>query len=208
MAAVAVPLDAAGAAVALAFKVVYDRRSKKPFVWLRTYAGELAPGVTMFNGRNGLEERPTRLVQMHGEETVDLQSVGPGAICAAVGLRHTRTGDTLVVRPAAEWAEIALQPVLRVPTPVFFTAVEVGSAVQQPALDAALEALCLEVRSPLIALDALVAADCALHHDLLTISARSPHDLLTGPFTRGAARPYYWAAAARRDGRAASRGGR
>jgi elongation factor G len=166
MAAVAVPLDAAGAAVALAFKVVYDRRSKKPLVWLRTYAGELAPGVTMFNGRNGLEERPTRLVQMHGEETVDLQSVGPGAICAAVGLRHTRTGDTLVVRPAAEWAEIALQPALRVPTPVFFTAVEVGSAVQQPALDAALEALCLEVRSPLIA---LVAAECALHHDLRTI---------------------------------------
>ena len=145
-------LDEAGAAVAFAFKVVHDPRSKKPIVWLRTYSGEMAPGQPLLNGRLGEEERPTRLLVMHGDETSDVQTVGAGAICAAVGMKRTRTGDTLLLHPRPGHAELQL-PVLRTPTPVFFTAVEVASASQQPALDAALGALTLEDPSVSVRVD-------------------------------------------------------
>lgn len=88
--------------------MVHDAHSKKPVVWLRVYSGEVAQGETLRNSRTGASERPTRLLTMHGEETRDLPSAGPGAICAAVGMKSTRTGDTLILQPRDEAADLVL----------------------------------------------------------------------------------------------------
>ena len=76
------------------------------------------------SSRLGELERPTRLVRIHGPHTVDVDAAGEGSIVAALGLRNTRTGDTLMLRPAAHAESARLQGV-RVPPPVFFCALEV-----------------------------------------------------------------------------------
>ena len=100
---------------------------------------QVRPGDALLNARTGEGERPTRLVRMHGELLGEVEAAGAGTICAAVGLRRTRTGDTLLLRPNVEGGAPAgrLRGVA-VPPPVFFCAVEAEAASQQPALDAAL----------------------------------------------------------------------
>ena len=184
--AVEVAMNAAAEAVALAFKVVHEPRSKKPVVWLRTYAGAIAPGDVLVNSRTGEQERPTRLVVLHGEESTEVSSALPGSICAAIGLRRTRTGDTLLRQPAVGYADARL-PELFTPTPVFFTAVEVEKASQQAALDAALAAVCLEdpsvsVRADPVTGQQLVGGMGELHLQVIAERLRREHrlDLYTG----------------------------
>ena len=117
--------------MALAFKVVHDARTKRPVVWLRVYSGTIESGASLWNPRTSEEERLSQLQLMHGEEGKALQGAAAGSICAAVGMRRTRTGDTLMLRPrSAELATYRL-PELVAPAPVFFSAVEVGSHAQQ-----------------------------------------------------------------------------
>ncbi len=118
------PLADAAEAVALAFKVVHEPRSRKPLVWLRVYHGAVRAAEPLHNSRLGEPERPTRLVRIHGPHTVDVDAAGEGSIVAALGLKNTRTGDTLMLRPAAHAENARLQGV-RVPPPVFFCALEV-----------------------------------------------------------------------------------
>ncbi|KAL1522960.1 hypothetical protein AB1Y20_017924 [Prymnesium parvum] len=130
-------------AVALAFKVQHDAHTKKPVVWLRVYGGVIRAGDALLNTRTGEAQKPTRLLRMHGEDAEAIEQVEEGGICAAVGLREARTGDTLLLEPASGCETLQL-PSLRIPSPVFFCAVEPDSSGQQAALDKALEALCLE----------------------------------------------------------------
>ena len=85
--------------VALAFKIVAD-----PFVgrltYFRVYSGTLAAGSYAYNATKGQTERIGRLLQMHANHREDIERVYAGDICAAVGLKNTFTGDTLV-RPGS-----------------------------------------------------------------------------------------------------------
>ena len=79
---------------ALAFKIATD-----PFVgrlaFIRVYSGKLAAGSTVYNSRTGKKERISRLYQMHANKQNPRDEIGAGDICAAVGFRNIRTGDTL-----------------------------------------------------------------------------------------------------------------
>jgi elongation factor G len=79
---------------ALAFKIATD-----PFVgrlaYLRVYSGTIHSGATVFNMRTERKERITRLYQMHANKQNPRELVEAGDICAAVGLKDIRTGDTL-----------------------------------------------------------------------------------------------------------------
>jgi elongation factor G len=79
---------------ALAFKIATD-----PFVgrlaYLRVYSGQIHSGATVFNMRTERKERITRLYQMHANKQNPRELVEAGDICAAVGLKDIRTGDTL-----------------------------------------------------------------------------------------------------------------
>ncbi|TAD98888.1 MAG: elongation factor G [Bacteroidetes bacterium] len=80
---------------ALAFKIATD-----PFVgrlcFMRVYSGKLDKGSYVLNMRTGNKERISRLMQMHANKQNPIDVVEAGDICAGVGFKDIRTGDTLV----------------------------------------------------------------------------------------------------------------
>uniref|UniRef100_A0A7S4B194 Tr-type G domain-containing protein n=1 Tax=Chrysotila carterae TaxID=13221 RepID=A0A7S4B194_CHRCT len=146
------PMESAAEAVALAFKVVHEPSSRRPLVWLRAYHGEIRAGDVLHNSVNGSSERVSRLLRMRGEAVVDVEAVRAGEICAAMGLKHTRTGDTVLLSPSGENAALRLEGV-PVPPPVFFCAVETQTSAEQKALDAALAGIMLEDPSVAVRVD-------------------------------------------------------
>ena len=81
---------------ALVFKIATD-----PFVgrlaFLRAYSGHLDAGSYVLNTRTGKKERVARLYQMHSNKQNPIDFVEAGDICAAVGFKELRTGDTICV---------------------------------------------------------------------------------------------------------------
>ena len=78
---------------ALAFKIINDPYGKLCFV--RVYSGSLKTGDTVLNPRTGKTERIGRLVKMHANKREDVTEILAGDICACVGLKDLKTGDTL-----------------------------------------------------------------------------------------------------------------
>jgi elongation factor G len=79
---------------ALAFKIMTDSYVGK-LTYFRVYSGEIATGTYVLNPREDRKERIGRLLQMHSNKREDRDQVSAGDIVAAVGLRYTKTGDTL-----------------------------------------------------------------------------------------------------------------
>jgi elongation factor G len=77
----------------LAFKIINDQFGKLCFV--RVYSGSLKTGDTVLNPRTGKTERVGRLVKMHANKREDVTEILAGDICACVGLKELKTGDTL-----------------------------------------------------------------------------------------------------------------
>lgn len=79
---------------ALAFKIATD-----PFVgrlvFVRVYSGTLKAGDIVFNPRTGKKERVNRLYQMHANKQNPKEKIEAGDICAGVGFKELRTGDTI-----------------------------------------------------------------------------------------------------------------
>ncbi|MDQ1769755.1 elongation factor G [Labilibaculum sp. A4] len=79
---------------ALAFKIATD-----PFVgrlaFTRLYSGSIDAGSYVYNVRTGNKERISRLYQMHSNKQNAIDRVEAGDICACVGFKDIRTGDTL-----------------------------------------------------------------------------------------------------------------
>ena len=79
---------------ALAFKIATD-----PYVgrlcFFRMYSGIVPAGSYVFNSRSGKKERISRLYQMHSNKQNAIDEIKAGDICAGVGFKDIRTGDTL-----------------------------------------------------------------------------------------------------------------
>ncbi len=79
---------------ALAFKIATD-----PFVgrlaFLRIYSGSIDTTKPIFNVRTGKNERLARIYQMHANKQTAMDKISAGDICAVVGFKDIRTGDTL-----------------------------------------------------------------------------------------------------------------
>jgi elongation factor G len=78
---------------ALAFKIINDPFGKLCFI--RVYSGTLHTGDTIVNPRTGKTDRVGRLVKMHANKREDITEILAGDICAVVGLKELKTGDTL-----------------------------------------------------------------------------------------------------------------
>jgi elongation factor G len=79
---------------ALAFKIATDPYVGR-LVFMRVYSGTLNAGDTVLNVRTGKRERINRLFQMHANKQNPVDSVSAGDICAGVGFKDLKTGDTL-----------------------------------------------------------------------------------------------------------------
>ncbi|MGA3013153.1 MAG: elongation factor G [Bacteroidales bacterium] len=79
---------------ALAFKLIHD-----PFVgqqtFTRVFSGTLISGMQILNSTKGKHERIGRIFRIHAKEREEISEVGPGDIVALIGLKLTKTGDTL-----------------------------------------------------------------------------------------------------------------
>jgi len=78
---------------ALAFKIMDDRFGALTFV--RIYSGKLGKGTNVLNTFTGKTERIGRLVEMHADERIELDSAQAGDIVAVVGMKNVQTGHTL-----------------------------------------------------------------------------------------------------------------
>jgi len=78
---------------ALAFKIMDDQYGALTFT--RIYSGVIKKGMTLLNTFTGKTERIGRLVEMHADERIELDSAQAGDIIALVGLKNVQTGHTL-----------------------------------------------------------------------------------------------------------------
>jgi elongation factor G len=120
---------------ALAFKIMTD-----PFVgklcFFRVYSGKAEAGSYIFNSVSGKKERLGRILRMHANHREDIKEVFSGDIAAAVGLKHTRTGDTLCTEDDA----IVLERIV-FPAPVIQIAIEPKTKADQDKLGESLAKL-------------------------------------------------------------------
>ena len=122
---------------ALAFKLINDPYGKLGFI--RLYSGSLKTGDTVLNPRSGRTERVGRLVKMHANKREEITEIYAGDICACVGLKEIKTGDTLCDPHHA----IALSAI-DFPEPVISVAVEPKTKSDQEKMGVALSRLAEE----------------------------------------------------------------
>jgi elongation factor G len=123
---------------ALAFKIMSDPYVGK-LTYLRVYSGRADKGDAVTNTTNGKKERFGRLLRMHAAKQEDIDEVMTGDIVAAVGMKNTKTGDTL----SAVDAPIQLES-MTFPAPVISVAIEPKTKSDQDKLGTGLSRLAEE----------------------------------------------------------------
>ena len=123
---------------ALAFKVATD-----PFVgrltYFRVYSGSITSGSYVYNSTKDKRERIGRLLQMHANKREEIEEVLAGDIAAAIGLKDTRTGDTL-----SDENDPVILEAMKFPNPVIDVAIEPKTRADQDKLGQALQKLAEE----------------------------------------------------------------
>ena len=123
---------------ALAFKIMSD-----PFVgrltYFRVYAGTLTAGSYVYNIISDRKERISRILRMHANHREEVEEAYSGDIVAAIGLKNTRTGDTLTT----EEDPIVLER-MEFPNPVIDVAIEPKTKEDQEKMGEALSRLAEE----------------------------------------------------------------
>ncbi len=123
---------------ALAFKVATD-----PFVgqliFFRVYSGTLESGSYVLNTRTGQKERIGRILRMHANEREEVKKVFAGDIAAAVGLKDTKTSDTL-----CDPAHPIILEEIKIPEPVISLKIEPKTKADQEKMGMALSRLTQE----------------------------------------------------------------
>lgn len=118
--------------MALAFKLMTDPYVGK-LTFFRVYTGTLHAGSYIYNSVSGKKERISRLLRMHANHREEIDVVRAGDIAAAVGLKFTRTGDTLCVED-----DPVIMEKITFPEPVIQIAIEPKTKADQDKLSDAL----------------------------------------------------------------------
>ncbi len=132
---VAVAADENAPFAALAFKTATD-----PYVgaltFFRVYSGKLTAGSYVLNTRTGQQERISRIVRLHANEREEIKEIFAGNIAATVGLKDTRTSDTL-----CDPEHPVLLEGIEVPDPVISLRIEPKTKADQEKMGMALKKL-------------------------------------------------------------------
>ena len=123
---------------ALAFKLIND-----PYVgqqtFIRIFSGKLVSGMSVRNTNKGKDERVGRIFRIKAKEREEISEAGCGEIVALVGMKHTRTGDTL-----CDESQPILLESINVPPAVIEMKVELEDKKSRDKLGEALAKLCNE----------------------------------------------------------------
>jgi elongation factor G len=122
---------------ALAFKIINDPHGNLTF--FRVYSGHVGSGTMVLNSSRDKRERIGRILRMHANKREEVQEADAGNIFAAVGLRDTRTGDTLT----DEKHPILLEQMI-FPEPVISIAIEPKTKADVEKLGVSLQKLAQE----------------------------------------------------------------
>jgi elongation factor G len=117
---------------ALAFKIMTDPYVGK-LTYVRVYSGTLKAGSYVYNSVSGKKERVGRILQMHANTREDMDEIRAGDIAAIVGLKFTRTGDTLCTED-----DLIVLEKMEFPEPVIQIAIEPKTKADQDKLSDAL----------------------------------------------------------------------
>jgi elongation factor G len=130
--------DAKAPFSALAFKIMND-----PFVgqltFVRVYSGTLSSGTGVYNSTRDRKERIGRLVRMHANKREEIEAISAGDIAAVVGLKDTRTGDTL-----CDPNKPIILESMDFPAPVIAVAIEPKTKADEEKLGQSLARLAME----------------------------------------------------------------
>lgn len=161
-----IPVANDSSLAAIAFKIATD-----PFVgrltFTRVYAGTLKSGSYIYNATTGSKERVGRLLQMHANDRVEIPEITAGNIGAVVGLKNTKTGDTL-----CDVNDKFLVESIEFPEPVISISVEPKSKGDQEKMGMALSKLAEEDPSFKVSTDAessqtIISGMGELHLDII-----------------------------------------
>lgn len=133
-----IKVDTKSPLAALAFKIATD-----PFVgrltFVRVYAGIMKSGSYVYNPNSGEKERVGRLVQMHANSREEIEEIQAGHIGAVIGLKATKTGDTL-----CDVNKVFFVESMDFPEPVISISVEPKTKADQEKMGMALSKLAEE----------------------------------------------------------------
>jgi elongation factor G len=119
---------------ALAFKIVADPYGK--LTYFRIYSGKLEKGAEVYNSTKDRKERIGRILRMHANHRLDIETAYAGDIVAGLGFKQTTTGDTLCERQHPIVLEL-----MQFPEPVISVAIEPKTKNDQDKLGKALGSL-------------------------------------------------------------------
>jgi len=109
--------DPKGHLVAYVFKVYMDEGRR--MVYLRLYSGTLHVGDDVYNSTREISEKVARLFSMHAHQKQRIEQASAGDIVAAVGLKDSVTGDTIMLQ-----GETLVLETIDVQKPVISVAIE------------------------------------------------------------------------------------
>ena len=152
---------------ALAFKVASHPTVDK-LVYCRIYSGVLKRGEVVYNVRSEKRERVNRILQMHANKEAVCDAAYAGDIVALVGLKDTKTADTLT-----DATEPILLESITFPDPVITIAIEPERASDADALEETLEKLMDEDPTFTVGIDKetgqrIISGMGELHLEILT----------------------------------------
>ncbi len=152
--------------VGLAFKIATDPFVGK-LVFYRVYQGTIRKGDALINSRTGRTERVSRLVKMRANQRDEIDLAHSGDICAIIGVKDIRTGDTLCDKSE----DVILEPPT-FPEPVIKMSVEPASKGDQERLSIGLQRLAEEDPTFVVSTDeetgqTIIAGMGELHLDII-----------------------------------------
>ncbi len=152
---------------ALAFKIQSDSYVGR-LTYFRVYSGVAKAGTYVLNPRENRKERLGRILLMHANKREDIDTVSSGDIAAAVGLRFTKTGDTL-----CDTKHPILLESMNFPDPVIHIAIEPKTKADQERLNESLSKLMEEDPTFKVALNeetgqTIISGMGELHLEIIT----------------------------------------
>jgi elongation factor G len=160
----------------LAFKIIEDPFGVLTFA--RVYSGRVQKGMGLVNSTREKKERVGRMVLMHADSREDIDEAFAGDIVAFVGLKDTRTGDTL-----CDPMKPVILEKMEFPAPVIEMAIEAASKAEQEKLGVALQKLASEDPSFSVSTDqesgqTIIKGMGELHLDIkIDILRRAPYNI-------------------------------